>query len=362
MRVFELRHYQRNHADMKFAVVVSCSNNWLPFAGATCLSAVRNGTSGCDFFIISDRDGDIDLSRFAEKVSEVAGKSIAICEVDRTVLSAIRMGHHPQSKFYRLAIDSHIASRYDRVLYLDSDILVLRSLVPLLNAELHEFPLGAVLSLAYVQAKLSAQPEIAEAGLCRDDYYFNSGVMLFDWKKTLDADLIGEVRRHLSEKTYPKLADQDALNVVLAKRWYPLPLNFNSTKFTAGLIVSPTIRHFTGRSKPWLSCFHRNDAPHRETYRKALNALGAEHLFERGPSPAIRLMREKLQQAIKPVRYVFRALRTLLSPSGSEKDKLWKLGKKSAAIDFMTSHFTFGEDQLYRYRDDRDVSRLTIPE
>jgi lipopolysaccharide biosynthesis glycosyltransferase len=273
------------------------------------------------------------------------------------------MGQHPPSKFYRLALDHHIAPNYDRVLYLDSDTLVQRSLEPLLETELYGLPLGAVLNLADLRASLQDRPRDTGAALSREDYRFNSGVVLFDWRKTLDADLIGEVRRHLSEKTYPKLADQDALNIVLANRWFPLPLNFNVTKIAAGLIASPVIRHFNGRQKPWRASSDKHDASARDSYRTMLGALGAEDLFERDPRRWAHMMRETLRRAIEPLlaaRRKVRALPPASAETGAFQSQMRHSTKNRVIVDFLTTHFPLGEDGLHRYRLGPEHGAMTV--
>ena len=96
----------------------------------------------------------------------------------------------------------------DRILYLDADTIVNRSLDTLFDIDMGNN------SIAMGLDSLGEHHKI-KIGLDKDDYYFNSGVILFDLNKWKRNRLSEKIVAHIKEGNnhYPA-PDQDLLNVV----------------------------------------------------------------------------------------------------------------------------------------------------
>jgi cephalosporin hydroxylase/lipopolysaccharide biosynthesis glycosyltransferase len=153
----------------------------------------------------------------------------------------------------------------DRIVYLDTDLIVLDTLAPLLALSLEGNLLGAVTNVFQANDRGRG----AWLGLPGDEAYFNAGVLAMD---------LGAMRReHTGEtllrwaranaRTYP-WRDQDALNAVLHDRRLALHPRWNCMnsimEFPAAVDVfgepavreareHPAVRHFEGpgANKPW---------------------------------------------------------------------------------------------------------------
>jgi lipopolysaccharide biosynthesis glycosyltransferase len=156
--------------------------------------------------------------------------------------------------FARLLIPKVLPDTMTRVLYLDTDILVLDDLKPLWKTNLDGAILGAVLDNLDPHFK-SGNPGYEDAP--RVHNYFNAGVLLIDldqWRK----EQISE-KALLWMKQNPKtpFMDQDALNVVCDDRWKRLDQRWNFhdcwSKSMSDLSPSdrPAIAHFVSIMKPW---------------------------------------------------------------------------------------------------------------
>lgn len=182
---------------------------------------------------------------------------------------------YPKGIYYRLLIPSLIDE--EKVLYLDSDIVVNGSI-----REMYETDLGD----AYVGA-------IEDPGFDRHDklrmdksaVYFNSGMMLINlrkWKESgLQQKIIDFIEKHPEDIWFP---DQCGLNSVINGRWEKVPLKFNqissifnedfddlyncfSRKELQEARTKPVVIHYTGGSKPW---HFRNSHPYKNYYWKYL--------------------------------------------------------------------------------------------
>ncbi|WP_159591345.1 glycosyltransferase family 8 protein [Streptococcus halichoeri] len=164
---------------------------------------------------------------------------------------ALFEGTMPYQSFFRFLIPLFIPD--ERVLYLDTDVLVTQDLAPLFEIDLQDKPLGAI-----------REPEGTGAYLGLKDY-FNAGVLLINnkvWQEQkIYERLVQTAHEKLSEVLY---ADQSILNLTFQKQWLPLSHTYN---YLVGLELNwaldkrhdliafrdsyPAIAHFAGPNKPW---------------------------------------------------------------------------------------------------------------
>lgn len=183
------------------------------------------------------------------------------------------------SAWYRILLPN-LLKDIDRVLYLDSDLLILDNLEPLFATDL-----GDALLAAVTQPTLpEVFPRLRETlGLPDADSYFNSGVMTLDLTRLRDAGSVEEVLAFIHEGRGPMpWADQDPLNAVLhthrvhlGPRWnlmtpvFELPasrLPWSEAQILEA-IRNPAVIHFIGEHKPWhYRCRH----PYRKRYFEIL--------------------------------------------------------------------------------------------
>jgi lipopolysaccharide biosynthesis glycosyltransferase len=152
----------------------------------------------------------------------------------------------------------------ERILFLDADLLALDSLGPLWDTDVSGHYLAAVTNVFQDDHLFRA----GQLGLEPQDY-FNAGVMLMNLdlirRDGRTAAMVEYGREHAGELMF---RDQDALNVVLARRRLPLHPRWNTMNsfevfpwsayvFGAGeleeALRNPGIRHFEGPgvNKPW---------------------------------------------------------------------------------------------------------------
>lgn len=173
--------------------------------------------------------------------------------------------------YYRISIPYLICD--DLVLYLDSDIIVNGSLIDLFSINLKDKVLGAVQDIGYIDYK--------SLDMDYEHGYFNSGVMLINTKEWKSNNVTQKVLSLLENKKinflYP---DQDALNMVLVKKWKNIKPTYNQQASffykklkKRGLCIfgeefndsrkRPLIIHYSGSKKPWhTSSTH----PYRKKY------------------------------------------------------------------------------------------------
>lgn len=134
----------------------------------------------------------------------------------------VKMDRGSLSQYARLFVSSLLPQDLERVLYLDCDIIINKSIKNLWTIDMHEKTIAALMDAfsKYYRANIELQP---------NDIMFNSGVMLIDlnrWKKQkVEKCLMDFIIKHNGKI---QQGDQGALNSILSKDTYCFEPRFNS--------------------------------------------------------------------------------------------------------------------------------------
>lgn len=178
--------------------------------------------------------------------------------------------------YYRLFFPFLIPAEVKRLLYIDTDALVVNDLSELYQHDLQHYPVGAVYD-NYV--KIAPQ-----LGIEKEGSYFNSGVLLMDIERWKEQQISEKAMQFLAD--YPekiKFVDQDALNAVLKDNWKKLDWKYNTMYSWIpedirkdqldNFIKDKVILHFT-LQRPWNTlCRNR----FRDLYHHYLQISPAEN-------------------------------------------------------------------------------------
>jgi lipopolysaccharide biosynthesis glycosyltransferase len=165
--------------------------------------------------------------------------------------------YYTPAVYYRLLLPHLVPESVERLIYIDSDTIVIGSLNELYNNDISKNPIGAVSEVANDSRE--------ELGIFKGDITFNSGVLLINnsrWREQKITEKAFEFIEENPEKIIH--VDQDVLNVVLRNNWMPLDNKFNVTLVDVVLQVpkkrlleGKVIIHFNSQWKPW-HCLTRN--------------------------------------------------------------------------------------------------------
>ena len=172
-------------------------------------------------------------------------------------------GRFSRAVFRRLFLDELLPSRYERIVSVDSDMLVVRpGLKRLESFDLGGRPLAAAYDMIfYMDFKGDAlarrfQRTRRALGLALDTPYFNAGLMAIDraeWRRRALAEKVARALRDTPER-FP-FNEQDALNATLRGDFAALSprFNFMGDFFLIDLerAIAPIVLHFVNAPKPW---------------------------------------------------------------------------------------------------------------
>jgi lipopolysaccharide biosynthesis glycosyltransferase len=195
---------------------------------------------------------------------EAAGAEIAFHDIpDRRVAGLPTRGFTRKATWYRVFLPE-VCPDVDRVLYLDSDLLVVDSVTPLWELDMSASYVAAVNNV--IEERYEHHPPTLGLDPRR---YFNAGVLVMN----LDAmrrDDRGAALVDYGVRNAERLMwrDQDALNAVLGERrielhprwncmniffWHPRSEEVFAPELLEEARLDPAIRHFEGPdvNKPW---------------------------------------------------------------------------------------------------------------
>lgn len=160
-----------------------------------------------------------------------------------------------RTAYARLLIPSVFPDYAGKLLYLDSDLLVLANLDPLWSIDLEGAVIGAVLDGLDRDLKVNDPRYVA---VPRVRNYFNAGVLLIDLDRWRAERITERAIDYMTRNPNAPFYDQDALNFACDGRWKPLDehwnfhyLHFNHRFARMPAAARPAIVHFVDVVKPW---------------------------------------------------------------------------------------------------------------
>src|SRR5271165_3657266 len=190
-------------------------------------------------------------------------------------------GRFSRAVFRRLFLDEILPAPIERIVTVDSDMLIVRpGLSRLAGFDLGGTPLAAAFDMIFLMDFKGEDDALVRQfrrsrralGLAFDTPYFNAGLMAIDRAAWRAEKLTERVTTALRDdpKRYPFM-EQDALNATLRGRFAPLSprYNFMGDFFLLDLEprLEPIVLHFVNAPKPWELAAWRGEARFAENYR-----------------------------------------------------------------------------------------------
>ena len=222
-------------------------------------------------------------------------------------------GRFSRAVFRRLFLDEILPAHFERIVTIDSDMLIVRpGLKQLENFDLGGRALAAAYDMIFLMdlkgdaLARQFQRSRRSLGLALDTPYFNAGLMTIDraaWRAERLTERVAKALRDAPGR-YPFM-EQDALNAALKGNFMALSprFNFMGDFFLLDLerSLEPIVLHFVNAPKPWELGLWRGEARFAENYRAWFAASPWPNLAETLPMPPWRRTRPPLT----PVRREF---------------------------------------------------------
>ncbi len=249
-------------------IVFAGSNEYLYYAGAAIQSIYENSDSDYlyDIYIFVDETAN---EAIRSKLLSLRYKNIKMNIFDvRNCFKGIDLycvAHYSKQMYYRWLIPE-VLSKYDKVIYLDCDLIVNTDIAKLYNIDLQDNYVAAANN--FLRKNLLNH---VKNRLCIDaGEYYNSGVLLINSREWINKNLKNKCIGCL--KYFKKLPcpDQDVLNVICSGKIVKLDDRWNfqwhhqfpdartdafildyEERYNLILTSDPYIIHYTSFIKPW---------------------------------------------------------------------------------------------------------------
>lgn len=239
---------------MNINICLSLDNNYAKYCAVTMASILRNSSTEeqLNFYILDDGLTD-DSHEKLLKLKQIKDFNIEFIKINRedfaNCLNVKTHGYISLATYYRLKIASLLPTEVEKVIYLDCDIIVRKSLKGLFETEMENYYIAGV-------ADTDEKRQLRKLKMDASGYHFNGGVLLINcelWRQeNIEERLFDYVNKN-SEHIY--LGDQQVLNVTLQDKMKRLPSvwNVQVSNFTnrSDYTRDPYIIHYISARKPW---------------------------------------------------------------------------------------------------------------
>ena len=259
----------------KIKIVAACDDNYVQHLAVMLCSLLEN-TKKKNIIQINIIDGGISQENKHKINNFIQNKyntDVKYLKIDHKIYNRFPISYHfTHTIYYRISIPLLFDSSVNKVLYLDSDIIVKDDVSKLWDIDLSNYFLAAVESP-------NVKRNYCDLNMSKNSKYFNSGVLLINLQKWRQHNITEKTIEFIA-KNQDKITwwDQDSLNSVLCNKWLPLPLrwnqqssffeqqsylqNKNNSDFIDA-INNPAIIHFSSLRKPWE---YISRHPHKKEY------------------------------------------------------------------------------------------------
>lgn len=256
----------------RIVIVTACDDNYAPYCGILITSIFYNNKgSKVIVNILTDYISEKNRA-LLEQLADSFGQTINVVYIDKKLVSHLPLpSHAPQINictYYRLLIPT-IFPNEERIIYLDCDMIVRKSLVDLWNTDLTGVAFAGVRDCYLMQSSCCIRLKYPV-----EDYYYNAGMGLYNITYLLEVGFDKIVKKFV-DNNYDliKCHDQDILNACfhghfksVSTTWNMLdiflhrsyPYEYDDIDDFLCSRKDPAILHYSGPcSKPWFKdTFH----------------------------------------------------------------------------------------------------------
>jgi lipopolysaccharide biosynthesis glycosyltransferase len=257
-------------------LVASCDNNYAPYIGIVLQSILSNCSQPerIQLYLIDNGISEENIHLIHQTALPFCA-NVKFVKARKDLFEGLPTKRYGIATYQRLALADILPTHVKRVIYLDSDIIVLH--------DIHELwrEVQSIEGIAAVE-NFSARPTntlaIDRAG------YFNAGILGINLDFWRTHDIKNKLISFLRSDAHIIHLDQCALNHVFKERWHRLDLKWNVQADIFGVLKkyydnkcgytkqelmhasqNPAIVHFIGTQKPWLwNCY----SPYKHLFEK----------------------------------------------------------------------------------------------
>jgi len=236
------------------AIIVACDDHYLVLLAALLKSIEVNhkGSDLIEVFIVEDKVSNASRKKLTQSL-DASKMLLHWIPLDDAIPDNLHIpfdrSSYPKNIHTRIFIPYFIPEKYDKIIYLDVDMIVEKDIAELWNIDLGDNLLGAVIDprLLVFSNSWGGILNYKVLGFSPDTKYFNTGILVIDIEKWRTENCPEKVVQCIKDnEKYANYPDQYGLNIVMANRWLELSPLWNA--FASDEYPEPPyLIHFIGR-------------------------------------------------------------------------------------------------------------------
>lgn len=256
-----------------YPIIYATNEKYLPYLAVSIQSIIEN-TSPTDKFNIYILYSDLSLEALS-KIERLNTENINIQAInisdyiEQTNAEQLKTcAHYSKEMYYRILIPT-IFSQYNKVLYVDCDLVFNISPHVFFNFNIEQYCLGAINDIGVISPKSLFHDYIKSLQI-EPTKYFNSGVLIMNIPKLNEINLLEQFNQIIKRKQAFKFPDQDILNIICKNKvlYLDYKYNFTCSEYQKNLpkqyynndflfeqymsnSLTPFIVHYTSSQKAW---------------------------------------------------------------------------------------------------------------
>ncbi len=245
-------------------ILVTINDNYMEPLQVMLASLFRHETEPIDVYLIHSSVSEENLDFPDSYISSLGGRFIPVFARESIFENAPDSRYFPKEMYYRLLCGELLPETLKRVLYLDPDIMIRGPVHSLYETDFQgQVLLGSPDTPAGKTSIIDGEHK-ARLGLCENDVYVNSGVLLMNLPKIRETFVLEDFLRQAEKRRdVLKFPDQDMINVTFKGKIGVINQNYNymARFFDAADTLSwltgewrkenPVVVHYAGSYKPW---------------------------------------------------------------------------------------------------------------
>jgi lipopolysaccharide biosynthesis glycosyltransferase len=254
--------------DSSIAIIVACDDHYVVLLAALLKSIEYHHKTSENIVVFIVEDGISSKNR-KKLTSSLDPENIQLVwiSMDEAIPEDMHIpfdrSSYPKNIHTRIFIPHFIPERFDKIIYLDVDMILMHDISDLWNVDLGENMLAAVMDprLKVFSNSWGGILNYKELGFAHDTKYFNTGILVINNKKWREENSASTVVKCIADnEKFANYPDQYGINIVMANRWVVLDPRWNWFADTA--CEDPFLIHFVGR-KPMYQTYDN-----REEFKK----------------------------------------------------------------------------------------------
>lgn len=249
-------------------VVFATNKDYAPYVAVAIQSIYEHASEDCfyDINILIDASMTNNL-KYKFSILSYKDVSIKLWDVRKCFegVNLYSVGHYSRQMYFRWLIPE-IFCKYDKILYLDCDLVAQRDIAELYEQKIHDNYLGAVNNFL----RDNLQDYVINKLELNTDQYYNSGVLLININEFILNKVKNKCIQLLKEKEKLACPDQDIINIVCKGKICKIDDIWNfqwhhqfsdaykgifvdnyEMRYEQLLFGKPGIIHYTSFIKPW---------------------------------------------------------------------------------------------------------------